>query len=392
MSLRSQKFKYLEQIKALKPDFIPPFHEIIAILPEVNEGETFILRSALRDEANQDYLLSGKSLSLPNLGKNNLEEALNKIKAQNELQEIILQKQIQWKDHLTVFYQEDFVFVEVKDREEKNSFFYMGELGGTNHQLSYELITYLNEIKVVLKSEKTWLMEWGHDGKAFYLFQLQPVASDKLRTLLSNDLAYEMVQSKERFAGSQNLWAMLKTEWFAYVYRYKKKKKPNFETKDVFLNWEFIFHYFRLFCLSKNIRPDEEGLVRFFQSLQQNHFLANVSKIHFKLANQWRKSEAFPQMNFIGHQKKIRFIGRGQVHVSKVQLVFLEELIPEEIYLLQEKRIILTKSLSLLGHGILAAIEQGHSVVFGIPDEDWQNLLNADQIFLDFENESFSLK
>jgi hypothetical protein len=392
MELSSQKFKYLEQIKALKPELIPHFYPIKSTLPEIYDKETYILRSALQSEANPNNLLSGKSLSLSNLKKKDLKEALEKVLAQDELSEVILQKQILWNQHLTLFYQSDFFFAEIKDRNQNNTFFYVGELGGTNHPLRSLLVNHLKQIKEVLRTEKNWLMEWGYDGEKFYLFQLQPISIDKLTTLLSSEFAFEMVQSKERFSKNQNLWAMLKTEWLAFIYRRKKIKNPTFEAKDVFLNWEFIFHYFRLFCFSKNIKPDEESLMKFYQSLQEDHYLANVTKTHFKLANFWRKTEALPSLNFLSHEKKMRFIGSGQGYFFKNQLVFMEDLVVEDIYQLNDKKIILTKSISLLSHGILAALEQGHSVIFGISDEDWLSLISMDQIYLDFESQKLGLK
>ncbi|MFZ4714927.1 MAG: hypothetical protein ACOYL6_14505 [Bacteriovoracaceae bacterium] len=393
MELISQKFKYLQEVKSLAPSLVPDFEKIENKISFTTLVPPFILRSALKKEAGLE-LQSGRSVTLHQLQKKDLDHALIQIQKQNDLEEVILQSEIPWCEHLTIIIEKDFFLGEKKDRQNSTTFFYQGLNGGTEDKINIHISSQIIRLQPLLKTQPLWLSEWGFLEGKIYLFQLHPVEQNKLTPLFSNDLAFQMILSRQRFQKAQGLVAMLKCEWQAFLYRRRKTKDKTFSAQDLFINWEFIFHYFRLHCLIHNESPSENALAHFFQNLHQKNFLSEIVREHFRLANELRRLEKYPVLDFhFEGEKKMRFIGKGQkTYIFGDDALYFSELLPDQVYALNSPKLILTKTISLLGHGVLAAIETGHSLVTGIPESLLFELKDGDQIYLDFETEKIELQ
>ncbi|MBA2403341.1 MAG: hypothetical protein H0V66_01110, partial [Bdellovibrionales bacterium] len=264
MRLASGKFKHLDTVKSLlAPEIVPAFR-VIEDSAEIHDLEwPLILRSALKHEGSKAQLLSGKSLSIGNIdSQQKLLEAWQKVKAQPDVAEVILQQEINWDTHVTLIYEPDFFFAELKKRDGVGQFLYWTPLA---QSLSLEVKTlknFLDQLKTFLQQEKFWLLELGlKDGKLF-LFQIHPVSLDLLSSIFSSGMVAEIVFSRMRFAKTQGLWNLLKTEWQARKFRQQMNTK-SFHPSLIFLNWEFLFHYFRLFCMMKQLSPDAQSFAGF---------------------------------------------------------------------------------------------------------------------------------
>lgn len=404
MDLISTKFKYLNNAQSLLgKKTVPAFKKMKSKSEQIDLFSAgTIIRSALSGEAEANSLLSGKSLSIGKI-KNHEEakEAQELIWAQSNLAEVIFQEEIFWDHHLTLVYEKDFFFVEMKSKDESipPRFFYWTPIGQTSNDLDESgLITKLTQILKKLQpltsGAPLWLMELGLSTDELFLFQIQPVAVSFLTSLFSQNLVQEMLLSRQRFSKNQNLFGMMKTEWRAFWFRKRHLKTLDYHPSWIFLNWEFIFHYFRLYSLQKNIKPTQESFGEFLSIGHTKTWMGEILRIHFKLANELRLHEDFEAQNFIfNHSSDLIFIGKG-IFQGKIkdEMIMIEDLTPESVYALVTSKIILTKTISLLGHGILAATERKMRVVAGINEETWNDLLTKEIIYLDFEKRLLKLE
>ncbi len=400
MNLNSKKFKYLLQAqKQLGDKIVPAFIKIESESDVQKYFSTSIMRSSLKGEADEQNLLSGKSLSIPQLKDiESLKSAYQQINKQATLEEIILQEEIEWDQHLTLIHERGFLFIESKTKDPGSppQFSYWTPVGHTSN--GHELFTSINKILRPLSpmtdTDPLWLLEIGVKAGNFYLFQIQPIAFSFLDNLFSQNLVQEMLLSRQRFQKSHGLWAMIKTEWAAYKFRRNFSKTKTPAPSWIFLNWEFIFHYFRIFCLQKKLKPNQDSFSAFLTIGHEKNWLGEILRRHFMMANQLRLHESHSEVSFVFNQNTaFIFIGRGTFRGRLgTDIALLPELTPQQVYELSPNTIILTKTISLLSHGILAAIEMKMRVVAGIPDEEWEKLSGAENIFLDFEARTFELK
>ena len=404
MDLISTKFKYLKNAQSLLGDkTVPTFKRIKSKSEQIDLFSSgTIIRSALNGEAESNSLLSGKSLSIRKI-KNQIDatKALDLIWRQSHLAEVIFQEEILWDHHLTLVYEKDFFFVEMKSKDEliPPRFFYWTPIGQTSNEqdengLIVKLTQIIKKLQPLTTDAPLWLMELGLSNNELFLFQIQPVAVNFLTSLFSQNLVQEMLLSRQRFSKNQNLFGMIKTEWRAFCFRKRHLKSLDYHPSWIFLNWEFIFHYFRLYSLQKNIKPTQESFGEFLSIGHTKTWMGEILRIHFKLANELRLHEDFEAQSFIfNHSSKLIFIGKGTFQ-GKIgdELIIIEDLTPEGVYALTSSKIILTKTISLLGHGILAATERKMRVVAGINDETWNDLLTKEIIYLDFEKRLLKLE
>jgi hypothetical protein len=398
MELISNKFKFLQPARKLLGDaIVPVFQKIERDILTIKFDKLKVLRSSLKSEAQKVSLQSGKSISILNLS--NLIEfkaALKRVYNQEDLLEVILQDQVLWEQHLTLIYEEDFIFIEIKDRNSDQIQFYYTSLAGESGHFSFvdKLKKYLKKLAPILKEDKLWIMEWGVVNSELSLFQIHPISSDYAEHIFSDDLALQLLQSKNRFQGQPSFKDLILTEWSAFLYRKKKQKNFEIKNQDVFINWEYIFHYYRLYCQSRNLKPTNVIFNDFLNQTYKNNYFSNTVKVHLSLANKFRNNETYAPIDYILEGKsKLNFLGKGQFSGTiNGGIVLLAELTPEAVYQLPESCIILTKTVSLLGHGILASVERGLPVLSGISEEEWEKLLKCNKIFLDFENQIFKIE
>jgi len=318
---------------------------------------------------------------------------------QPALEEVIIQQEIPWEQHLTLIFERDFFFVEIKSRrcgEEKPKFYYWTPVGNTyeNNGLFKSINQILLRLKPLTVTSPLWLMELGQKDGEIFLFQVQPIDQMSLGNIFSQNLVQEMLLSRNRFQKSQTLMAMMKTELSAYKFRKNFSRTSTPSPSWIFLNWEYIFHYFRIYCLQKKLHPNQSTFAAFLTVGHEKNWMGEILRLHFKMANQLRLSESYDEMNFIfDHNPAFIFIGKGQ-YTGKIGKDFIQlvELTPQLVYELDPTKIILTKTFSLLSHGILAAIERNIRVVAGIPEETWARLSNEESICLDFETRTFHIQ
>ena len=237
-------------------------------------------------------------------------------------------------------------------------------------------------------------MELGLKKEDIFIFQIQPISTTILGNIFSQNLVQNMLLSRHRFNKNHGLMAMIITEWRAYQFRKLYSASTEKPHSWIFLNWEFIFHYFKIYSLQKKLKPTQNSFAEFLTVAQNKTWLGEILRFHFKIANVLRLEETFEVVNFVFEQSSsIIYLGQGKIEgkIGK-EFVLLSELTPQSVYMLDSKKIILTKTISLLSHGILAAIELKMRVVAGIPDEIWDQLDENVNIYLDFKKRQFLIK
>jgi phosphohistidine swiveling domain-containing protein len=174
----------------------------------------------------------------------------------------------------------------------------------------------------------------------------------------------------------------------AHFFRKFFLKDRNDNYSQNFCNWEFIFHYFRLFCMLKKVKPKNESFAQFLIFVSSNHFLSQIIRQHFNLANSISIKNSDQPLDFhFFDSNGLNFIGKNihEININDPKLYAANKLDPQIIYHLKEVKIILTGEVGLLSHGVLAAIDQQMMIVTGIQEEFWTKLKKDDTIFLDFE-------
>ena len=175
MGLTSEKFKYLWVAKNLLPFESVPEFEVLKTLSARKVHERLILRSSLKQEASKGQLLCGKSLSISGIDSwHKLQQAWNDIQKQTDLDEIILQREIQYVSHVTLFWEKDFFFAELKSMGQKH-FLYWTPLVQSLCEETKILRQLVLPLQLLLEKEDSWLMEIGIKDKKAYLFQLHPI-------------------------------------------------------------------------------------------------------------------------------------------------------------------------------------------------------------------------
>ncbi len=316
MPLSSEKFKYLEISGTFLKEGVIPAYSVMGIndFEVMNRGQRWplILRSAIRSEASELTTLSGKSISIGGIeGPEALQHALSRCRSQPDLQEIILQEEVDWNEHLTVIVESNFFFCEVRDRTGQTRTFFQSSLTQTSAEpLSIPLREILKALAPILEEKHLWLLELGWASSGLHLFQIQPIARPAVEKIFSSQLARQQVASTERFTKQKGIFKLLKIEWQALAFR-NRVHAGTLHSSDVFLNWEFIFHYFRIFCMIRNHRPSGEAFAAFLTSTRSSSPIASLSLTHLRIANQLRKDEMFLASDARFEGNAPLFIGTG---------------------------------------------------------------------------------
>ena len=371
MRLASAKFKHLDSVQPfLLPDTVPAFRVVKQLMDISSFDGPYILRSALKNEGQKGQLLSGKSLSIGEIDSmQELNEAWEKISTQVDLAEVILQKEIKWESHITITYEKDFFFAEIKKKNGPQQFIYWTPLAQTLHDEIQKIRNFLRPLETYLLQDKCWLMEAGILNGKIYLFQLHPLSLDLLSTIFSSEMVGQIVSSRMKFAKSQGLWGLIKTEWKARTFR-QKMKDESFHPSLIFLNWEFLFHYFRIFCMLNQLGPDAQSFARFLAMSFEKTWMSSLVKKHLELANFFRKNEAFDPMNLGFESQGLIYIGKGTLEGTVGEDIHTCDTI--SLALIYQKnarpRVILTKEIGLLSHPVLASVENGVYLVLGMSE------------------------
>lgn len=390
MRFVSDKFKYLHDFqKALPEGVIPSFTLFTDPIESRDFTPSKILRSALHLEASQGHLGSGKSKSISGIcSEKDLNTAWQEVRSQENFCEAIIQDEVPWETHITLIYENDFFFAELKSRTGHPYFIYWTPLAYTLTKETILLKNLISLIKQSLKTHSFWLMELGMIDEKLFLFQIQPVNLNFMGKIFSSELGLHLVRSRLRFSRSQNIFSLIKNEWHAHKFR-KQIISASYSPANVFLNWEFIFHYYRLFCMLKKLSPNGQSFAQFLSQGFESSFLSIAVRKHLEFAHYYRTQEEFLPMDIGMEGPGIIFLGKGIISgVVGVDIECFDKIPIQSVYQKSKPKIILTKEVSLLSHPILASVENGIALVLGM--ESFPE--NGANIVVDFEKKSFLIK
>lgn len=387
---KSSKFRFIN--KQVYNYYIPKIYNATNIIENnLPIQSKLILRSSLIGEASGKDLKSGLSLTLKNIETiESLNSSLTKIKDQKDLDEYILQEQVFFHTHLTVYIEKQFVFGEVTGTNEFVIF------SAQTHTGDKEIIKALAPlIELIQKNESENVLceiGLGSQGEIF-LFQLMEIYDHPIQNYIKNDLFNILIQKKDIYlrAGLVNL---IKTELMAYRVRKKSNLTKHSNIELVFFNWISLLHYFRLFCMRNKFAADSLAWQRFLiASTQENSWILKNALNHIRISSKLRQSEDMPQMpaGFKGEDKI--FLGKG-VHCLKVGefIKVVKNLKIEDVQSLNDStRLIMSDYSSLLSHPTLLLVESDKMFVGGLSVDYLDTLEDGDELEVDFDRRSLKL-
>jgi hypothetical protein len=397
----SVKFHYLERAQGILPPGVVPSFERIPIQGESpvfskpSEKESYILRSALQCEGRFGKLLSGKSLTIGGITSiEDFEKSCIRVRAQQNLDSMILQREIPWDRHLTLWVDGDFFVGEQRDRDDRITCFFFNPLTRSHTGVNLEgLSDLLKRLRPILNESPQWVFEFGICHGQIHLFQLQPANPKNMEMIFSSGFALEQILAQSRFAKTATFLGMLRTEWNAHHFR-KRMISGLPRISDVFLNWEFIFHYFRLHCLVTRENASAEAFAMFLsESSKSKSHLGGLLKKHLEISSRLRPLEPFPHLSAGFHSSTPLFIGGGRIEgILGVDILWHEEPDLEMIHSINPPKAILSSSVSILSHASLACSELGIGLVLGLPkDSDYSKINNA-TLQIDFHHKLITVK
>lgn len=401
----SQKFKLLKQLSRIDyfNKVIPPFQEVLKEFPIAKSffcnEQLYVLRSSLKSEGSSDNLMSGKSLSVKGISDYQAYTlALEKINSQDELEEILLQEEFTYEDHLTIYAEDDLYYIEIKNELGVNSVIISSSfISGHYRYLNY-VTDFLKEWTKLFHGHKT-ILEAGVSHQGVRLFQANEVNDRIINSLFNNDLIFKIVKSKIQSDEKLGFISLVKKEYRAYLFRKNLVKKTIFTIQDAFNNWSYLFHYFFLYCRYLKKPGVDQDFIDFLNDCQkESHWLSRIIMLHISLSSKIRNGEDDDgviqiESAFRLVSEECYFLGKGIYNGRVGEIAYLcEELLPEEIYRLDEEKIILTPSHHILSHGFLVAFERGIPVVANINMGKYLSIQNEDFLTANFINKIFMLK
>ncbi len=387
----SDKFTIMKNLStdSLFSEYIPPFVSVNK--EDVNKfldgNSCCILRSALKSEGRLKSLLPGKSISIQDIhNESEYNEAIKRILSQNEVAEIILQQQIRYQHHFTVYYEKDF--------------FYLTHNAKQTIITPQTIVGAIPSQKSVISFFEKWnkhfsnsqmILELGITDNAISLFQAVQVSQELISSIITDDLIQKTLTIRENWKKSRSLWGLLKMEWNAFRFR-KEVTAPSIAI--AFQNWQYIFHYFYLFCRIKQKPGSDHDFALFLSQASNKKWPGPIIKKHLAMANETQKGESLQlPASFISAGNSPYFIGKGE-HQGKISqsVALISNPTPEQIYQLSPNIILFTTSKDILGHAILAAAERGIPVVANL-DQTYFNSINAnDHFYLNFDTNQFVIR
>jgi hypothetical protein len=260
--------------------------------------------------------------------------------------------------------------------------------------VSFEALTdLLKKLRPILKQRPQWVLELGICHDQTHLFQLQPANPANMEKIFSSGFALEQILAQSRFAKKGTFLGMLRTEWSAHGFR-RRMNSDLIRLSDVFLNWEFIFHYFRLHCMIDREDPSAEAFALFLSNAMNTHSHAGgLLKKHLEISSKLRPLEHFPHLAAGFHSSSPLFIGRGTMEgIFGVDILWQEEPDLDMIHSANPPEAILSSSVSILAHASLACAELGIGLVLGLPAENQYSKLNNATLQIDFHRKKITLK
>ena len=132
--------------------------------------------------------------------------------------------------------------------------------------------------------------------------------------------------------------------------------------------------------MMKTLQASGESFSLFLSEATSKSFLGVLLKRHLEISNELRVHEGVAPMEVRFQDSGTRFVGRG----SGTGMIGREVMIQPEldlslIYSDVPPRLIVSASVSLLSHPVLAAAEQGILLILGVPEsrftrDSWRSL------------------
>lgn len=362
-------------------------------------NQTYILRSSLHGEGT-DHLLSGKSLSCKNLASAaDFTEAKKIIFKQAGVAEVILQKQISYHTHYTLYVGKDFCFCEESFSKNKPQQCILTEQfasGGIKDQ------TLLETLVTALKQEglSEVLVEWASGPEGLAVFQVNQLPSKQLSSYTHSRVLQLLQQNFTAWKKQKGIFTLFKEEIQAWRLREEfKQKRLQFNLQNGLRNWQSILHYYYLFCLLQKVKAEQKSWIAFLKSQERKDFLSRFSQAHLHIAQVLSQNLGSAQagefkMPTTAATTEFQqiFLGNGVWQGPLSNCLFVESLEPKHIYENSYQKIlgpILSKDHRVLSHGFLAAAETGTKVLGGLSEANWTALNSASYVKIDFEHEVF---
>lgn len=379
--------------------YIPEYYFFDEIIKTENQeqlfnGTKYILRSSLVNEGSKTMLLSGKSISIKSItSSNELFKAIQEIQAQNEINEVILQEQIEFDTHYTVYLSKIVNYVEDTFSKVKNVLIFNEKYSSGNIQLSAELIDTLRLLRSRFE-EKPLLLEVGIKNNQIYFFQINFLPKGRMEKIIQSNILNQLIATQSKSQKQQPIYKLLYEELGAFLFRVKmsffNKKKRDLNFKNCFLNWQYIFHYYRLYLMLNKIHcADKNSWIEF---LNDEHKKLPFIKTHLHFANLISHTlglDTHKQTIENHHTQILLGQGKGQYSISE-DCYFCEKLTPELVYN-STKSLVLTKDNHILSHGFLAASETKTVVIGNLSDAEWDEYKKSKYLEIDFEERSVQI-
>ena len=389
MNITSGKFKILSDLRqdAAIRSWIPDFCLVVgetSVTELYFDGiQSFILRSALKGEG-LEYFGSGRSQSIKGIiTKNNYDKALGILQRQENVAEIILQREVPTTHHYTAFISRSWCYCEETFIPDGRRSLISSQFrsGGIVHQAEFEKIS----DQLSSRDHQQMIVEWGISHDQIFIFQITPVIQSQMKTYAANRMIDHLYEAFLNWRPKKSFYGLLAEEWTAFRVRKWKASSKKFEMNDLFINWQCLMHYFYLYCLMYRAKSNHDSWIRFLKSTYDKSLLGSFALEHIKLANIISEKIGVPGPGSFNEKfDQLIYLGKG-IWVGKIsECQFMETLEAKTVYSTSKEQIIFTRDSRVLSHGFLAATETLTKVVANIDQETWSSLQLATHVNIDF--------
>lgn len=385
---KSAKFKFLNNNAYLH--YIPKVYNAKDFLENNKVIESkLILRSALKEEGDKSSLKSGISLTEHGIqSQNELKIAIEKLQAQKDFDEIVLQEEVFYHTHLTIYIEGNFVFGEVTG---SNEFFILSGVTQTGDKNLINSISSLVEL-IQKKEDSAVLIEVGLSAAAkVYLFQLMHINQHPIQDYIKNDLFKILIQKKDIYL-RKGILNLIKTEYLAYKIRSNREKFN--EIEQVFFNWISLLHYFRLYCMHEKVPAEARAWQSFLvAAIEKKGWVLKSAYEHIKISSQLRQTEEMPELPAGFKTEEKIYLGKGEFRgVIGEDIQIINDLKIDDILKLKSStRVILSNYASVLSHPCLLLVERGIFFVGALSSDYLENIPNKSQCLINFERRKIEI-
>lgn len=384
----SSKFKILfslYQHDELK-DYLLPFKLMSEVSQNTfQDGQEFILRSALISE-NSKNLNSGVGLSINTIcNYDEFQMAKKSVLQQETLDFAIVQPYWKYSKHVTILMDDKVFYGDVMG--ESNEFVMHSEVSSSGDQNLIERIKILTT-KLKKYYSKNILIELGFREGEIKLFQVMQVEDPSLIHFFYQEL-FVKAQKAQRQLQESSIWQKLIREYRAKQFRAADKQA---NISNIFQNWLYIFHYYRLFCIKNKLTVSSISFESFLQRLNEQNQLSKMAKLHIEIANSFREQESLPELSGSFFDSREIYLGKNtSSYIFGKSAVYLEDLSIEQLERNRNNLILSTYS-GILGHPCLYMAQEGIEFVGGLSKNQLNSFKLGDEITVDFNLRKIQVK